>query len=311
VSASPHASAHTFPREAIWLLVALTIGWGVNWPVMKVVLTEMAPLHFRTLCLFVGAAGVFLIARANRLPITVPAGAWPKLVVISLFNMTGWNILAIYGIPLLESGRAAILGYTMPVWGVVLGTVFLGERFTARRALGVALGMAGMALLFGGEVAALGRSPLGATLMVSAAISWAIGTVLMKRWQLAMPASSLTAWQMLIGGIPILIGALFVEKGSFRFWELSLWPALGVVYNLTVAFVFAQWAWIKIALLAPIGVSTLSTLMIPVVGVFSGMVFLGERPDWTDFAALALVVASLATVMPLPAFLSRSADQGR
>jgi drug/metabolite transporter (DMT)-like permease len=306
VSAAPPAAAHTFPREAVWLLVALTLGWGFNWPVMKVVLTEMAPLHFRTWCLFFGAAGVFLIARANRLPIGVPEGAWGKLVVISLFNMTGWNILAIYGIPLLESGRAAILGYTMPVWSVVLGTVFLGERFTARRALGVALGMAGMALLFAGEVAALGRSPLGATLMVSAAISWAIGTVLMKRWKLAMPASTLTAWQMLIGGIPIVLLALFVEKGSFRFWELSLWPALGVVYNLTVAFVFAQWAWIKIALLAPIGVSTLSTLMIPVVGVFSGMLVLGERPHWTDFAALVLVVASLATVMPLPAFLQRA-----
>ncbi|MCU0806196.1 MAG: DMT family transporter [Burkholderiales bacterium] len=306
MSASTPATAHTFPREAVWLLTALTLGWGFNWPVMKIVLTEMAPLHFRTWCLFFGAAGVFLIARANRLPIGVPEGAWGKLVVISLFNMTGWNILAIYGIPLLESGRAAILGYTMPVWSVVLGTMFLGERFTARRALGVALGMAGMALLFGGEVAALGRSPLGATLMVAAAISWAIGTVLMKRWKLAMPASTLTAWQMLIGGVPIVLLALFVEKGSFRFWELSLWPALGVVYNLTVAFVFAQWAWIKIALLAPIGVSTLSTLMIPVVGVFSGMLVLGERPHWTDFAALALVVASLATVMPLPAFLQRT-----
>jgi drug/metabolite transporter (DMT)-like permease len=308
VSAAPPATAHTFPREAIWLLVALTLGWGFNWPVMKVVLTEMAPLHFRTWCLFFGAAGVFLIARANRLPLGVPDGAWGKLVVISLFNMTGWNILAIYGIPLLESGRAAILGYTMPVWSVILGTAFLGEPFTARRALGVALGMAGMALLFGGEVAALGRSPLGATLMVAAAISWAIGTVLMKRWKLAMPASTLTAWQMLIGGVPILLAALFVEKGSFAFWNLSLWPALGVVYNLTVAFVFAQWAWIKIALLAPIGVSTLSTLMIPVVGVFSGMIFLGERPHWTDFAALVLVVASLATVMPLPAFLRRAVD---
>ncbi|MCX7890958.1 MAG: DMT family transporter [Burkholderiales bacterium] len=303
---SDSGAAHTFPREAVWLLVALTLAWGVNWPVMKVVLTAMAPLHFRTLCLFVGAAGVFLIARAHRLPIAVPPGAWGRLVVLALFNMTGWNVLAIYGIPLLESGRAAILGYTMPVWGVVLGTAFLGEPFTARRALGVALGMAGMALLFAGEIGALGRSPLGAALMVGAAISWAIGTALMKRWQLALPASSLTAWQMLIGGVPILAGALFLEQGTFRFWELAFWPALGVVYNLAVAFVFAQWAWIRIALAAPMGVATLSTLMIPVVGVFSGMLLLGERPHWTDFAALAMVVASLATVMPLPAFLRRS-----
>jgi drug/metabolite transporter (DMT)-like permease len=64
-----------------------------------------------------------------------------------------------------------------------------------------------------------------------------------------------------------------------------------------VAFNFCYWAWYKIALLAPVSVSSLSTMMIPVVGVFSGMLVLGEAPRWTDYAALVLVVASLSTVL--------------
>jgi drug/metabolite transporter (DMT)-like permease len=290
------------------LLAGLTLGWGLNWPVMKVVLGEMAPLHFRAICMFGGAAGLFAIAAANGLATRVPHRAWPRLGLIAVFNMTGWNVLAVYAIPMLDSGRAAILGYTMPVWGVILGALVLRERFTARRAAGVALGMAGLVLLLLGEMQSLGRSPLGALLMVGAAMSWAVGTVLMKRFPIAMPASSFTAWQLVLGGVPVLLGALFLEQGSFAFWRLSFWPAFGVVYNVFVAFVFCQWAWIRIALIAPLGVSTLASLAVPVVGVFSGTVALGERPHWQDFAALVLVAAALATVMPVPR-LTRTAQR--
>src|SRR6266496_1847934 len=72
------------PSSILTLLVLLTLGWGVNWPIMKVVMAEMPPLHFRALCLAAGAAGLFAIAQANRLPIRVPSGAWPRLIAISL-----------------------------------------------------------------------------------------------------------------------------------------------------------------------------------------------------------------------------------
>jgi drug/metabolite transporter (DMT)-like permease len=70
-----------------------------------------------------------------------------------------------------------------------------------------------------------------------------------------------------------------------------------VLYNVLIAFSFAQWAWIRIATTVPVAVSSLSMLMIPVLGVFSGMVFLGERPSWAEYAALALVLGSLLTVV--------------
>jgi len=285
------------PPSIMALVVLLALGWGVNWPVMKVVLAEMPPLHFRVLCLAVGAAGLFAIARANRLPIRVPSGAWPRLIVITLFNVAAWNVLAVYGVTFMESGRAAILAYTFPVWGVLLGVWVLREPLTGRRLVGVILGLLGMLLLLGDEIQAVGRSPTGALLLIASAISWAVSTAIMKRWPVDLPTTSFTGWQMLLALAPILAGALLFENGSFSPLALSTWPFWGLVYNVLVSSIFCNWAWIKIATHAPISVSSLSTLMIPIVGVFSGMLLLGEHPQSSDLAALVLVVAALAAVL--------------
>src|SRR5712691_8209906 len=154
----PIVSTRTYvpPPSILTLLVLLTLGWGVNWPIMKVVMAEMPPLHFRALCLAIGAAGLFAIARANRLPILVPSGAWPRLIAIALFNVAAWNVLAVYGVTFMESGCAAILAYTFPVWGVLLGVWVLREPLTGRRLVGVVLGLLGMLLLLGDEIQAVG-----------------------------------------------------------------------------------------------------------------------------------------------------------
>jgi drug/metabolite transporter (DMT)-like permease len=296
-AASIGARAYTLPPTILVLVVLLALGWGFNWPVMKVVTIEMAPLHFRSLCLVVGAAGLFLIARANGLPVRVPKGSWPRLIAITAFNVGAWNVLAVYGVTLMESGRAAILAYTFPVWGVLLGVWVLREPLTGRRLSGVALGVGGMLLLLGSEIYAVGRSPTGALLLIASAISWAVSTAIMKRWPVDLPTTSFTGWQMLLALVPIFSGALLFEEGSFSPLALSTWPFWGLVYNAFVSSIFCNWAWIKIATHAPISVSSLSTLMIPVVGVFSGMLLLGEHPRWSDVAALVLVVAALSVVL--------------
>lgn len=299
------SSSQQFPRELLPLLVLLTLFWGFNWPMMKLALAEMPPNHFRSLCLLSGAAGVFAIAAANRVPMRVPQGAWPRLVVIATLNFTAWNVLVAYAVPMMASGRAAILAYTMPVWAVLFGLWVLKERLTARRFLGLLLGMAGMLLLLWSEIAAVERSPLGAALIVAAAMLWGLGTVAMKRWPVALPASSLTAWQMLIGSVPIFLFAVLVEEGSFNLFALSAPAMTGVLYNMFISFIFCQWAWIKIALVAPVAISSVATLLVPVVGVFSGVIVLGEQPHWQDYAALMLVAAAIASVL-LPPRRSRA-----
>lgn len=292
--------SHGFPPRLLGLLIALTLGWGFNWPMMKIALSEMAPMHFRTWCLATGAIGLFAIARANGLAMRIPQGQFARLLAISLVNMTCWNVFAIYGVPLLSSGRAAILGYTMPVWSVPLSIWLLKEPISGRRVLGMVLGFVGMLALLGSELQAVGRSPLGALLLVCAAFSWALGTVMIKRWPVALPGTSFTAWQMLLGGVPIFAIALFIEPGNFSLLALSAWPLAAVLYNMVVAFILCFWAWMTIARNASVGAASIAVLLTPVVGVFSGMLLLGEQPRWLDYLALVLVVLSIATVL-LPA----------
>jgi drug/metabolite transporter (DMT)-like permease len=202
----------------------------------------------------------------------------------------------VFGLRQIPSGRAAILAYTMPAIAIPLSVWFLHERMNARKLLGLALGMAGMALLLAEELTNLAGAPLGALMVLGAATTWAFGTVLQKKYPVHAPVAAMTAWMMLIGGVPIYIAALvFDSLGALG--EVSLWPALAVAYNVLFSFAWAHWAWIKLATSVSVTTFSLAMLMTPVVGVFSGMVFLGERPGWLEFGALGLVLASLATVI--------------
>jgi len=120
------------------------------------------------------AGGLFAIARLTGAALRIPAGHGRQVLVLAATNIVGWNLLSIYGISHLPSGRAAILGDTMPVWATLLSIWLLDEPVTRRRLTGLALGMGGMALLIGAEFENLGGAPVGVVLMLVAAIFWAI-----------------------------------------------------------------------------------------------------------------------------------------
>jgi len=270
---------------------------------MKLALADILVWTFRGLCVASGTIGLFIIARAGGQQVRIPAGQWPRVTYTAIANVTMWNVLIGYGLLLLPSGRTAILAYTMPLWTVLLSRFVLHEKLTPRRVLGVSLGMAGMALLIGDEFAAMEAAPIGAALALGAAFSWAVGTVLMRRYPTALPTTSFTAWQLLIGGVPIIIGALILEWGEWR--PIGAGAAIGLAYNMLFVFIFCYWAWYKIATTVPATIAALSTLMIPIVGLFSGMLILAERPQWQEYAALVLVIAALATVLVPPKQVSR------
>ena len=289
-------SVDHLPARLWWLLVVLTLAWGLNWVAMKVALTDVPPWTFRSMCLGLGSAVLFLALYLGGQKIPWPRGQWARLWMLALLNITGWNMLIAYGLTMIPSGRGAILAYTMPALAIPLSVWLLGERLTAAKAIGLALGLAGLALLLGEGYAALGAAPLGSLLVLAAAVSWAFGTVLQKKYPVAMAPGPYTAWIMLLGGVPIYVGAAVLEDPRMlagvgaRAW-------LGTAYTVLIAFAFAHWAWIKLATSVSVTVFSLSILIIPAVAVLGGMVFLGERPSVAEVAALLLVLGSLATVV--------------
>jgi drug/metabolite transporter (DMT)-like permease len=289
-------SQEHLPARLWWVLIGLTLVWGFNWTALKVAVTEVAPFTFRSLCLGLGSGVLFAFLRAGGQPLAIPRDQWGRLALIAFFNITCWNMLVVFGLATLPSGRAAILAYTMPAWAIPLSVLLLGERMTARKLFGLALGMAGMLLLVWDEFHRIQGAPQGALMVLGAALTWAIGTILQKKYPVKAPLAGFTAWMMLVGGVPIYIGALLLEDFS-KLSGISFNAFLAVAYNVLLAFAFAHWAWIKIATSVSVTVFSLSMLVIPVVGVFSGILFLGERPGWPEYAALVFVLGSLATVV--------------
>ena len=291
--AASHALSHAYVPMAILALI-----WGCNWPVLKLGVTEIPPLTFRSLTLPFAALGMLAVALASGESIAIPRAWWGRVATLAFFNIAGWNGLVLFGVQQLPAGRSAILAYTMPVWATLVALMVLHEPLGRRKTIGLALGMAGMALLLGEDFALLERSPVGAMMILGAAILWSVGTVLLRKWKPPIPQNTLSGWMMLLGWAPLAVAApFFDDTGLARLAHVSwqVWFAIG--YNIFLAGTLAHWAWFTLARTLPVAVSGLASLPVPVVGVFAGMIVLGERPGTAEWLALAFVLASLAAVL--------------
>jgi len=291
----PHKTA-AIPPFAIFLLAMLALLWGLNWPVMKLSLAEYPPFVFRAIAGISAALGLFAMAKANGRTLRAPRAEWKGLIIVSLLNMSVWNIAVLYGIDLMESGRAAILAYTMPLWATLTGAWLVKEPLRARSALALGLGLVGMSLLFFGDDRALSGDPLGPALVVLAAISWGTGTAAVKYFRFSMPVTVLTGWQQLLGALPVTVIALAWDYQNMP-ESVTLVPTLGLVYNMTITGIFCYWAYFNVVTMLPVVVSTVGTLMVPVVGVAADALIFGTVPGIVDYAALAAVVSAVFLVM--------------
>ncbi|MDW8336353.1 MAG: DMT family transporter [Tepidimonas sp.] len=279
-------------------LVALTLMWGVNWPVMKLSLQELTPLYFRAVTMSGGALWLLAFYRWRGVRLGPAPTEWRSIVTLALPNMLGWHTLAIFGVAALASGRAAILGFTMPVWTVLLGALFFGERLTRRSALAALLVVLAVALLLADELRALAGRPLGVAVMLGAALSWAVGTLMMRRARLTLPLEALTVWMMLLTAAALwLLAAAFEPWPS---WHLSPRRVALLAYGVFMNYGFAQIIWFSLARHLPPATSAMSVMMVPLIGTASATVIAGEWPRWTDGVAMVCVMGAIATVLLPP-----------
>lgn len=277
------------------LLVLLTVVWGLNWPVMKIGVTGFPPLTFRSLCLWLGTPILGLALLAMKVPFRIPRAHWRELLVLALFNMLIWHATMIIAVQSLSSGRAAILGYTMPIFSALLGAWVFGDQLAKRSWLGVAAASAGVVLLLWHELSNLSGRPTGVLLALVAASTWALGTQTLRRTHMPVPTLAISFWMTLMTTVFMTLLALLFETEPWVAPSPSNWFA--IVYNGVLVFGFAHAAWFFLARSLPPVASTLSVMLIPVLGVFSGAVWLSEVLHWQDWAAVGLMVLSIAAVL--------------
>lgn len=280
------------------LLILLTLCWGINWPIMKMAVQNFPPIGFRALCVTGAIPVLWLATRVQGTSLRISRTDLGTIFTLAIPNLMIWNTCMIVGVKLLSSGRAAILGYTMPVWAVLAGLIFFRDRISGLGWCGIGFALCGALLLLSSEFANMAGQPMGSLLTLVAAAAWGYGTVLMKRTKITIPTITLTFWMLVMTAI-FMSGVSAVLE--YNFWRIpTSGEAAALAYNAILILGFGQVTWFTLARKLPPLASSLSVMMIPVLGVFSGAWILNETPHWQDYVAMLLILLAMSTVLLKP-----------
>jgi drug/metabolite transporter (DMT)-like permease len=277
-------------------LVIASIGWGLNFPIMKHLLTEWPPLSSRGLCGLVGAAALALIALARQQRLVVPRPMWLRLLLVSTLSIGGW--VAFMGLALLwlSASEAAVLGISIPVWVAFLAWPILGERLSLLRAFSLMVSLVGTAVLLGGNgiEASVEKLP-GIACALAGAVCTGLGTVLTKHFPLSMPPLSLAAWQIGLGCVPIAIVGLAVEHPQLAALSSIGWASM--IYMTLIQFCLCYVCWFAALERLPAATASIGTLLVPVVGVLAATATLHEPLGLREIAALVITLGGVAVAL--------------
>ena len=286
-------------RQQLVLLFFLTAVWGINWPVMKLGVTGYPALSFRAISLCLGVPVLALGLLALKVPFRVPRRYWAELLWLAATNMFFWHACIILAVKTLSSGRSAILGYTMPIFSAVIGALLFSTALSRRGWLGVSAAAFGVTLLLWHEFTGLAGHPGGVALALVAASTWALGTQLLRRTKMDLPTLTISFWMTALTAVFMAVLAVLFESRDWQAPSGTVWAA--ILFNAVLIFGFAHATWFYLARALPPVASTLSVMFIPVVGVFSGALWLGEVLHWQDWAAVMLMMVAIASVLwPAP-----------
>ncbi|WP_456732551.1 DMT family transporter [Bradyrhizobium sp. USDA 3364] len=284
------------PRLApagLMFLAITSVGWGFNWPSTKFLLSELPPLTLRGTTGVIGAVLLAALALIRAQSLHVEARLWPRLVLYSALNVTGWMVLMGLALLWLPASETALIAYTMPVWASLLAWPVLGERPTLLRTIALVMAFAGLAAIMGGNGISASEEKLpGIIMALGGAFGFALGTVLAKKYPVLLPPIPAAAWQIGLGCLPITIVGFLVETTHWdRVTTVGWWL---LVYSTVIQFCVAYVAWFAALARLPASVAAIGTMAVPVIGVIASAVALHEPLGPTQITALLFTLAGVA-----------------
>lgn len=292
--------AHSVPPVAWVLLIALTFAWGSMWPLLKLAMTEIPLLTFRSGSALVAGLILFAASALAGLSLRPVKGEFRKVLLCAGVNVSLWFFLSALAVSYLPAGRAALLAYTMPLWALIIGVLFLKERLTRKRVAGVTAGIAAMLVLTFEDIVAAGTAgfPVGIVAILAAALTWSTGSILQKTFAFKTPVSVHVAWQFVIGSIPLL--ALSASLDDPGWVQTVSKPVLLAAASVTlISQSFGLWCWSMLLKLTHIGFASIAVLTVPMMSQVLSFAFLGEAFGPVELCGLVLLTVGLATILPL------------
>lgn len=269
-------------------LVLLSTIWGYTWVLAKQGLAYASPFAFVAERCLGGALALFIALKLLRRPMRLQAPG--KVLLIALSQVTAFMTFQTWALVEGGAGKTAVLIFTMPIWTLLMAWPILGERIRGQQWIAALVTLAGLTLII--EPWAFHEHFFSKFLGVMAALSWAVGTILIKHFRArhAIDLLSLTAWQMALGAIPLVALALIVS-GQPTNWSM---PYLGIlIFMSIVSTALGWWLWIYILDRVPAWEASLSVLGTPVIAIVSSRLVMDEDFKLTEIAGIGLIGAGL------------------
>jgi drug/metabolite transporter (DMT)-like permease len=287
-------------RFAVILAFGLVyLFWGSTYLAIDIAVQSIPPALMCAVRFSIAGVVMLVVCAATGRRVWYSTRQMALVAVVGILLLVGGNTTLSWAELSVPSGLAALIVAITPLWFLVLDSLLLGHhRISWRGKSGLGLGIAGLLVLFWPELhstSILGRRELWASLsLLGGSFSWALGSVLSKRWQSGMDVFSATAWQVIAAGVANF--ALAAAVGDF---SRAAWVPRGMG---AVLYLIVCGSWIGytayIWLLKHVPTSKVSTYAYvnPVVAVFLGWLILHERVDRFIFMGSVIVVLSVILV---------------
>jgi len=271
----------------MWRSVLITaiapIAWGATYFVTQLLLPADAPLWGSALRAL--PAGLVLLLVARRRPHGIE---WARTALLGVLNVGGFFLLLYIAAQLLPSSVASSIMAASPLVLALFAWALAGQKPTARMFAGAAIGILGVLLLVAGAFGAI--DPWGVAASSTGLVSSSLGFVLTKRWGATADPVSASAWQLLFGGVLLLLVAIVFE-GAPPVLDLGGW--LGVAYVTLVATALANVAWFHGLEHLSAGTVGIIGLLNPVTGVLLGVLLGGESLAVPQIVGILLVLVGI------------------
>lgn len=278
--------------KAGWVLAFLVLMWGVNWPLTKYALNYTPPLLFAGMRLLIGGLvlGLYAFPRYKTLRLRE---TWYIYVISAVLNIIFFYGFQTVGLTEVPAGLFSSIVFLQPVLLGIGAWLWLGESMYGLKIAGLVLGFAGVATISIGGMTGI-VSPEGVMLGLFSAISWAIGTVYMKRTSAKVDGIWMTAIPILIGGVVLTLTGTATESWVDVQWEL---PFILDMLFISVFVIALGWlAFFKLVSSGEASKVGSFTFLIPLIALLCSVLFLGESVTINLIAGLVMIVASILLV---------------
>jgi drug/metabolite transporter (DMT)-like permease len=269
--------------------------WGSTYLAIKLAIETIPPFLMAGTRFLVAGGVLYAVARLLGAP--KPArGEWGPASIVGLFLLLGGNGLVVFGQKTVPSGLASLIVAGVALWMALFDALRPGGRWPSLPAgVGLLAGFAGVAILIGPWNG--GIDPVGATALVGATISWALGSIYARGARLPKSPFVATAVEMMAGGAALLVLALLTgQTAQLDFAAITVKSLAAMAYLFLFGSIVAFTAYVWLLSVRPASLVATYAYVNPVVAVALGALLAGEAMTARTLVAAAVIVASVAVI---------------